>query len=226
MSSGRIALIHRTRITAGPEAGDAEPRWGKVAQDFWFFETCMLGDRFRGALGILRLPPCGHLPPAIWWSPRDPLGIQHVFMYQQKRYRLLMFKFVVSPKILGSLLKYVLRKRAPQDPYYKHVIKILENMIRKNLNKKTRIAFSALPSINTSRQSRRRRSKKQESSTFLPTFFRFFLKKYWRRQTQMSSWKSFPSVGAVLWNLLCTIDWDPQSTYSKLIRNEPPGSFH
>ena len=44
-----------------------------------------------------------------------------------------------------------------------------------------------------------------------------FFEKYWRSRIQSPCLNSFP-LGKALWNLLCAIDWDPQSKFKKECR--------
>ena len=56
------------------------------------------------------------------------------------------------------------------------------------------------------------------STVLSESFLGKFREKRWRRLIQSSCWKPFPNWEA-LWNLLCAIDWDPQSTIQKWYRS-------
>ncbi len=80
---------------------------------------------------------------------------------------------------------------------------------KKRLTKKTKVVLINPPF------SKQRGNAMREAVSSLKTVWKNFenLKKRDWRSENKSSWWTFPSINeGALWNLLCAIDWDPQST--------------
>ena len=81
-----------------------------------------------------------------------------------------------------------------------------------------------LPSFNVSRQNAGEVIEEQETARSFSKLFSKLSGKGLTDQNANVLLEIFPLLGAVLLNLLCAIDWDPQSTLFQVKRCEPSGS--